>query len=536
MNTLDDASAQDAARQELRRAQLVIDAHPEEALGHLVEAKRLDPKNPDIVLSLAKTEVRLQMYPDAIITLQRLSELGATTDHSLALLSMAHRQLGHYEEAQKRATQSLEINQDNRLAREILADCLRAAKEWRKAFDQLNILAADSSVLPDQIVARLNVKIATCLYNLKQYHEVWEITTTLKENGYSNATVEKLYALAEAAAKREIESDMGKPNIGQRLFLRMVDKFVLRAALFGRRRGMNSLRKRTKLREMAAEEVASHAERRADEAGRLAKEDKLTGLPNRLCYEQDYLPKFQPGVSVGVIAFDADKFKLINDFHGHDGGDKALLKISAVAASIFRHPQSNVFRFGGEEFVAIVFGDRSTTERVAETLRAEMERRGASELAAEGMPLKKVDEATGEPVARPLTVSVGVAMWPEDFAEPEMVLKAADLASYQAKNGGRNKLVVYMAGMAGPDGKSLDGTTVVSGLLPGGGGPRPAFSKKATRVRAKRERVAAPKSISAAADPADVPDLDPLEELEAELSLRDVFPEAANRTNALDPH
>jgi diguanylate cyclase (GGDEF)-like protein len=167
-------------------------------------------------------------------------------------------------------------------------------------------------------------------------------------------------------------------------------------------------------------------------------------LPNRLCFDSDWRKRFVPEAHIAVISLDLDKFKLVNDVHGHDGGDKALKKMATIGAEVFRHPDGNLFRFGGEEFLALIFADKPEVTKMVEYFRQTLENRAAKELAAEGMELKWLDPAgSGEFVPRKLTASIGVAYWPEHGATIEEVIKASDEAAYMAKEQGRNRIVYY---------------------------------------------------------------------------------------------
>ena len=124
-----------------------------------------------------------------------------------------------------------------------------------------------------------------------------------------------------------------------------------------------------------------------------------------------------------MIALDADYFKQVNDRHGHDVGD-AVLKALALQMESVSRSADLLCRSGGEEFLIILPNTQlpeATT--VAERLRRMME----------NTPL--------EPVGI-VTLSLGVAAWTPGREGADAVLKAADKALYQAKNRGRNQLVV----------------------------------------------------------------------------------------------
>jgi diguanylate cyclase (GGDEF)-like protein len=138
--------------------------------------------------------------------------------------------------------------------------------------------------------------------------------------------------------------------------------------------------------------------------------------------------------SVGVLMIDIDHFKLINDRKGHLAGDEVL---RAVATTIRDQVRAEDFvgRFGGEEFVVLLPGV-STVEatRIADRVRLSI-----SALAVE-LPVRDGDIQPD--VLRGLAASVGIATYPEHARELGDLLQAADVALYEAKETGRNKVVL----------------------------------------------------------------------------------------------
>lgn len=128
---------------------------------------------------------------------------------------------------------------------------------------------------------------------------------------------------------------------------------------------------------------------------------------------------------LAVLAFDIDHFKKYNDEHGHDGGDAVLKCLSDVLRDFFR-PEDSVFRSGGEEFITLLPGT-SVSDAVsrAEALRTEI---ASTKVTYNGTILPAV------------TVSIGVASYPESATDPSRLLTAADRALYRAKSAGRNRV------------------------------------------------------------------------------------------------
>ena len=162
--------------------------------------------------------------------------------------------------------------------------------------------------------------------------------------------------------------------------------------------------------------------------------DGLTGLANRARFDAFLAEQFQAHRTVGkplsLLLLDVDKFKSINDTHGHQAGDRVLKAIAAVLGNSARS-QDLAARYGGEELSLVLPGTgRSTAAAIAESIRRSIEAKPTS--AGPGLNL-------------PVTASIGVAtMEPGDpFREPAHLLKAADLAVYNAKGSGRNCVKVF---------------------------------------------------------------------------------------------
>jgi diguanylate cyclase (GGDEF)-like protein len=158
--------------------------------------------------------------------------------------------------------------------------------------------------------------------------------------------------------------------------------------------------------------------------------DSLTGVLNRRGL-LGYFGKIQEKAhddqhQVGVILFDLDHFKRVNDRFGHQSGDAVLTAFARLAR---QYIPNNIFgRMGGEEFAAFVtVRDQTEAEALAESIRAEFCR----------LPVN-----TGEALV-PATVSVGIALSSAIEANIDRLVSAADRALYSAKAAGRNCTVVF---------------------------------------------------------------------------------------------
>ena len=168
-------------------------------------------------------------------------------------------------------------------------------------------------------------------------------------------------------------------------------------------------------------------------ARRAAEQDHLTGLPNRRAFEarlRDEVAEAQAANESFSIAFcDIDHFKVINDTHGHDTGDRVLKFVVGLLAKV-SDDRCHVARHGGEEFVMLFRG-----KTAAETCEAVDDVR--EDLASRSL----VNRTNGERMDR-VSFSAGVANVLA-YDDPRAALKAADRALYLAKEHGRNR--VYLA-------------------------------------------------------------------------------------------
>ena len=168
-------------------------------------------------------------------------------------------------------------------------------------------------------------------------------------------------------------------------------------------------------------------------ARRAAEQDHLTGLPNRRAFEarlRDEVAEAQAaGESLSIAFCDIDHFKVINDTHGHDTGDRVLKFVAGLLAKV-SDDRCHVARHGGEEFVMLFRG-----KTAAETCEAVDDVR--EDLASRSL----VNRTNGERMDR-VSFSAGVANVLA-YDDPRAALKAADRALYLAKEHGRNR--VYLA-------------------------------------------------------------------------------------------
>jgi diguanylate cyclase (GGDEF)-like protein/PAS domain S-box-containing protein len=159
--------------------------------------------------------------------------------------------------------------------------------------------------------------------------------------------------------------------------------------------------------------------------------DPLTGLFNRRfmqeCLDRELLRGTRKNRSLAVIFIDVDHFKRFNDVFGHDAGDQVLRSMGDFFRSHFRGDDI-ICRYGGEEFAIIL--PESSAQDAAE--RAELLR-----IAARTLKLKHNDITLD-----PVTISAGIAGFPEHANSAGELLQVADACLYEAKKSGRDRVVL----------------------------------------------------------------------------------------------
>ncbi len=167
------------------------------------------------------------------------------------------------------------------------------------------------------------------------------------------------------------------------------------------------------------------------ELERMAHYDALTGLPNRVLFAdrlgQTLARADRSRQRVAVCYLDLDGFKPVNDSLGHSTGDKLLVEVAQRLQKALRG-QDTVARIGGDEFVVLLTDLESVGEAIQVVERL---------LQAVALPLQLLE---GE-VA--VSASAGITLFPEDGADPDLLLRHADQAMYQAKLAGRNRVALY---------------------------------------------------------------------------------------------
>ena len=165
--------------------------------------------------------------------------------------------------------------------------------------------------------------------------------------------------------------------------------------------------------------------------------DHLSQLPNRRAFEQKLRQVFDQRRSNGVssiLMIDLDRFKTVNDTHGHDAGDALIVNFSAALKKLVRRSDF-LARLGGDEFCVIfAYADIPTAEALANRIRDQLPR--------------EIHLKQGH--LHPLQWTGGIGAFRRNDTEPEQALKRADRALLQAKDAGRNQTYVYESGGGPP--------------------------------------------------------------------------------------
>jgi diguanylate cyclase (GGDEF)-like protein len=163
-------------------------------------------------------------------------------------------------------------------------------------------------------------------------------------------------------------------------------------------------------------------------AMRLAHTDPLTGLGNHRHFQEQLQARLEQasleGTPLTVCLFDLDDFKRINDRYGHPAGDRVLAHVAARLRGL-----GEAFRLGGDEFAVVI------------------PRQGSDEAAvAAGEVIRALENESWEQ-GGPLTLSAGIATYPEHSEDRSALVRVADIALYWAKGEGKNRVCIYRPDM-----------------------------------------------------------------------------------------
>jgi diguanylate cyclase (GGDEF)-like protein len=236
-------------------------------------------------------------------------------------------------------------------------------------------------------------------------------------------------AILEAVNRAEIYRFVTKPWENQNLF-EVINHAVERAELLRKNQQLLSqLTALNKNLEVVVEKRTEELKIANQKLSELAMTDPLTKILNRRAFsvkiteEIDRSSRYKHPILLAMV--DVDHFKMFNDMEGHVYGDEALRKIAQIFTSNLRKSDS-LARYGGEEFIIMMPETKLAQGRdICERLR------------------RAIEDARfqGQKEEAFLTVSIGIAAFPEDANNAEDLIKAADGSLYAAKKAGRNRVM-----------------------------------------------------------------------------------------------
>lgn len=169
---------------------------------------------------------------------------------------------------------------------------------------------------------------------------------------------------------------------------------------------------------------------------KLSSIDGLTGVANRRQFdeviESEYKRARRNNTALSLLLIDIDYFKQYNDTYGHQVGDDCLIKVASILKCVVKRPGDLVARYGGEEFVVVL--PETTLDgasKIAENIRLAIFQ-------------SEIEHSTSG-IGRYLTVSLGVSTLKKHMDTTSKLIKEADIALYEAKRKGRNRVEIYSA-------------------------------------------------------------------------------------------
>ncbi|HTN15201.1 MAG TPA: sensor domain-containing diguanylate cyclase [Sphingomonadaceae bacterium] len=312
----------------------------------------------------------------------------------------------------------------------------RAREDWtvadRHATDLISVIAPTSQAETAATLQRFHGAAAAANDRLTAVYDQVSRKISDDHDAAVRAYERSVWIAGIAGAISFLSIIVGVLFVG-RILSASVDRLVKGAALFadGDRQHRIEIALPSELHRVAEEfnDMIGRIHESEEALSRLAHHDTLTGLGNRRSFDEAFREvqdrEKRHGEQAALLAIDIDHFKRINDQFGHGVGDEVLRAISGIMRRNVR-PADKVFRIGGEEFVALLPAAGSNQAReVADRLRE----------AIFSTPVP-ADEGTIN-----VSVSIGVATTAQAREQDEL-MKLADLALYEAKRAGRNRVVM----------------------------------------------------------------------------------------------
>ena len=314
-------------------------------------------------------------------------------------------------------------------------DLLEALRESRENYDALSETITEA-------ILRINESMEIVFANSAVKATFGFEPKELRGQPFSTLFPESVYARSEPDFRKYfVVDDQDRRRLGMRNTVEILGRHKNRGIApmemsFGNSKDIKGRTLTCIMRDITQRK---NAERRLRH---LAYHDQLTGLGNRDLFEVDMRRLFEtPDVfktgQAALMFLDLDGFKQVNDTIGHDAGDELLVQTAGRLRKTLRESDS-VYRFGGDEFVVLLpfIHDRRGASVVANNILGEIRR-----------PFALSGAGNGSATTVSVGVSIGIAVIPEDGASIAIATKAADLAMYSAKEGGKNRFAFYDRGM-----------------------------------------------------------------------------------------
>ena len=328
-------------------------------------------------------------------------------------------------EDQRRALE--QAQQELARSRQRLEDAIEALPAGFELYD------ADDRLM---MVNRTNLRMYPLLADLAEQRPTFEhvVRTNAARGGLPFLeTPAQLDAWIERRQQeRRHPSEMAVHQIAENRWIRTYERRMRDGGLVAIRLDVSELMQRDRELSLLNDRLA----RLNQELSVLSRTDPLTGLANRRAFDQRLDEELSRAarhhLPLALLVLDIDHFKAYNDRYGHPAGDACLRQVATVLRECAARPTDLVARLGGEEF-AVLLPHQGSAEamQVAERCARAIE---AAAIAHEGSPL-----------ARHVTVSVGVAESARPATEAAALLAAADAALYRAKRQGRRRVVLAEA-------------------------------------------------------------------------------------------
>ena len=239
------------------------------------------------------------------------------------------------------------------------------------------------------------------------------VNVTLKQEGKAGPpaqAIDEAVVQNEAVEQKVVKAAEDLHEVNAELAKEVAERIVIESELAD-----------TKANLAEARDDLSQSRANEEAARRRSLQDPVTGLPNRVLFDQrldhGLIQAKRHGWGLAVVFIDIDRFKSINDVHGHDLGDKVLLTVAnRLQASV--RGEDTVSRWGGDEFACILLGVNKEADvaRIAEKM---IDR------------IAEVGEFDGTLLS--IGASIGVALYPGDGHTADILFKNADRAMYRAK-------------------------------------------------------------------------------------------------------